>query len=593
VALVGIHKLTHRFAHHPLFDAISLQIEAGDRYCLLGRNGEGKSTLMKIIAGLIVPDSGEIARQKGLHAIYVPQEIPDSPDVPGTEEHDDPETARNYERNLFELGLSSDLVFLEQSGGVRRKLLLARALAAGADILLLDEPTNHLDIAGIEWLEQALLRSGKACLFVTHDRAFARKVSNRIGELDRGQLWSFSCGYDTFLDRREELLEAERVRMKLFEKRLAEEEAWIRRGVKARTTRNEGRVKALKKMRDEWQERRELSGAAKIRLSTAGRGGDLVAEATGLSYAWGEKPLFSNIDITLMRGDRVGIIGPNGSGKTTLMQILLGRLAPSSGELRRGTGQEILYFDQLRESLDPAKSVAENICGDSDTVTIGGKPKHIISYLQDFLFSADRAKSPVGVLSGGEKNRVLLAKLFTRPSNILVLDEPTNDLDSETLDILEDRLVDYPGTIILVSHDRDFLNNVVTSLFVLDGKGGIIECAGSWDDWDRMRRHLESAESGSSVKPAVKTAPPATRPASVRARKLSFKETKELEELPGVIAALEAEKEDIHERMADPAAYRDGGALIATLTARLAEVEGLIASSYQRWEELDAIAAAQ
>jgi len=466
MALLTLRDITLAFGGPPLFDGVTLQIEPGDRLCLLGRNGTGKSTLLKLIAGELPTEGGELIRSQGLRVALVSQDIPTGIvgsvfEVVAQHPHaavgaEQWQHEQQVERVLNRLDLDGEALFETLSGGTKRRVLLARALVSNPDILLLDEPTNHLDIDTILWLEEFLARNITTCLFVTHDRAFARKLANRVAELDRGRIYAFSCGYDSFVERREALLEAEITRMALFDKKLAQEEVWIRQGIKARRTRNEGRVRALKSLREEYRQRRTRQGTATIRLQEADRSGRLVVEAEGVGFSYGERPVIRDFSTSIMRGDKLGIIGSNGSGKTTLLKLLLGELQPQTGTIRQGTKLEILYMDQLREQLDPQKSVAENVGEGNDTLVIGGKSRHIIGYLQDFLFSPERARSPVSILSGGERNRLLLAKLFTRPGNVLVLDEPTNDLDVETLDLLEDLLVEYSGTLLVVSHDRDF-----------------------------------------------------------------------------------------------------------------------------------------
>jgi ATP-binding cassette subfamily F protein uup len=450
--------------------------------------------------------------------------------------------------------------------------------------LLLDEPTNHLDIETIVWLEEFLLKNVKTFVFVTHDRAFARRLSNRIAELDRGRLYAFPCDYDTFVERRESLLEAEMQRQALFDKKLAEEEVWLRQGIKARRTRNEGRVRALVKMREERVQRRERVGTAKVQLQEADRSGKLVCEAEGVSFSYDSRPVIKTLNATIMRGDRVGIIGPNGSGKTTLLRLLLGELEPREGSIRLGSRREVIYFDQMREQLDPEKTVQENVGEGNDTLIINGRSRHIIGYLQDFLFTPERARTPVHVLSGGERNRLMLAKLFTRPSNVLVMDEPTNDLDVETLDLLEELLLEYSGTILLVSHDRDFLNNVVTSTLAIGTDGNVREYVGGYDDWLR-----QSSESATQPSAATSQAQAKPRRQAERARKLSFKEERELEALPDRIAALEEEQENLHQTLADPEIYRTAGAEVANLKARLEALETELEGAYLRWEELEEI----
>ncbi|MBI2353765.1 MAG: ATP-binding cassette domain-containing protein [Deltaproteobacteria bacterium] len=627
MALISLRNITLAFGGPPLFDGINLQIEPGDRLCLLGRNGSGKSTLLKLIDGELPPEGGEIQRQQGLRVALVSQEISQGVEgsvfdvvasgmgnaaallaeyhhvahqlaLDGDEEllgrlealqHALEETGgwslhQEVERVLKRLQLDADADFSALSGGTKRRVLLAKALVAAPDILMLDEPTNHLDIETICWLEEFLLKNVRTVLFVTHDRAFARRLSNRIAELDRGRIYAFNCGYDQFVERREALLEAEITRQALFDRKLAREEVWVRQGIKARRTRNEGRVRALKKLREERRQRRERQGTARIQLHEAERSGALVVEAEGVSFAFDGRPVIKDFTATIIRGDRVGIIGPNGSGKTTLLRLLLGELTPQSGAIKLGSRQEVLYFDQMREQLDLEKSVQENVGEGNDTLVINGRPRHIIGYLQDFLFSPERARSPVGILSGGERNRLLLAKLFSKSSNILVMDEPTNDLDAETLDLLEDLLMEYSGTLLLVSHDREFLNNVVTSTLVLGGNGEVREFVGGYDDWLRQAA-VETSAASTAAMPVQEKA----RPQKERPRKLSFKEERELEALPELIAALEEEQERLHTRLSDPEFYKSAGSEVAVLNARLSELEWELAGAYARWEELEAL----
>jgi len=627
VALITLRNISLAFGGPPLFDGVSLQIEAGERLCLLGRNGTGKSTLLKLIAGELPADGGEIHRQQGLRVALVAQDVPQElagtvfaivaagmgaaaellaayhhlaqrlstaggiallPELEALQHRMEASGAwslhQEVERVLNRLKLDADAEFASLSGGTKRRVLLARALVTAPDILLLDEPTNHLDIDTILWLEEFLLKSIKTLVFVTHDRAFARRLANRVAELDRGRLFAFDCGLDQFVERREALLEAEVTRRAQFDKKLAQEEAWLRQGVKARRTRNEGRVRALKKLREEYRQRRERQGTARMQLQGAERSGALVAEVENITYAWEGKPLIRDFSTTILRGDRVGIIGPNGSGKTTLLRLLLGELAPQSGSVRLGTRREVLYFDQLREQLDLNATVQENVGGGNDTVVINGQPRHIIGYLQDFLFSPERARTPVRVLSGGERNRLLLAKLFTKPANVLVLDEPTNDLDAETLDLLEELLGEYAGTLLLVSHDRDFLNGVVTSTLVLEPGGTVGEFVGGYDDW------LAQAKAASPVVTPAKVPATPPRPLKERPRKLTFKENRELAELPEQIAALEAKQATALATLANPEFYKDAGNDVARLNARLAALEQELALAYARWEELEELA---
>ncbi|MDK9716675.1 MAG: ATP-binding cassette domain-containing protein [Trichlorobacter sp.] len=593
MALITLRDISLAFGGPPLFDGINLQIEPGDRLCLMGRNGSGKSTLMKLMGGEIPPEGGELIRSQGLRVALVSQEIPQ--DVSGTvfevvAQHphaaigaEQWEHEQQVERVLNRLHLEPEAQFATLSGGTKRRVLLARALVAAPDILLLDEPTNHLDIETILWLEEFLVRNITTCIFITHDRAFARRLANRIAELDRGRIYAFSCGYDQFVERREALLEAEITRMALFDKKLAQEEAWVRQGIKARRTRNEGRVRALKTLREEYRQRRTRQGTATIRLQEAERSGRLVIEAEQVGFSYGDRTVIRDLSTAIMRGDKLGIIGPNGSGKTTLLRLLLGELEPQSGSIKQGTRLEILYMDQMRDQLDPQKSVAENVGEGNDTLIIGGKSRHIIGYLQDFLFSPERARSPVSILSGGERNRLLLAKLFTKPGNVLVLDEPTNDLDAETLELLEDLLMEYSGTLLLVSHDREFLNNVVSSTLAINSDGTVKETVGGYDDWLREQQ-LETAPT-IAVKPAQEKG----KPQKERPRKLSFKEERELEALPERITVLEAEQEQIHGTLADPEFYKNAGPEVARLNNRLEELDAELITAYARWEELEAL----
>ena len=628
MALISLQKITLSFGAAPVFDGISLQIEPGDRLCLMGRNGSGKSTLLRLLSGELPPDSGDIHRQQGVKIASLPQEAPVGLD--GTvfdivaagmgdaarlltdyhnlahrlasessakmleeleelqhrlEESGGWSLHQEVERLLEALSLPAEAAFSELSGGTKRRVLLARALIAAPDLLILDEPTNHIDIETIGWLEETLKKSSAALVFVTHDRAFARKLATRMAELDRGRLYAFSCGYDTFVERREALLDAEITRQALFDKKLAAEEVWIRQGIKARRTRNEGRVRALKALREEYRQRRERQGVAKIQLQEGGRSGAMVAELDNVTFGYNGTPVINGLSTTVMRGDRIGIIGANGTGKTTLLRLILGELPPQSGEIRLGTRREILYFDQLRDQLDMNATVQENVGEGNDTVTINGKQRHVIGYLQDFLFSPERARTPVHILSGGERNRLLLAKLFTKPANLLVMDEPTNDLDAETLELLEDILAEYSGTLLLVSHDREFLNNVVSRTLALEGNGRVSDNVGGYDDWLRTRENL--AEVPAEVKSARQ--PEKSRPEKEKARKLTFKEERELETLPEKIAALEAEQTALHNRLADPDFYKTAGTEVTVVNDRLTALETELMVVYERWEELESL----
>jgi len=621
--LISLRNIRLAFGGAPLLDNVALQIDKGERICLLGRNGAGKSTLLKLIAGTLTPDAGDVDRQQGLRVATLPQDVPR--DLSGTifnavacglglagellgrwhtlncglmngDEGLLPELLeiqhavdaadawplqQGIEQALSRLGLDPQAAVEGLSGGLLRRVLLARVLATAPDILLLDEPTNHLDVAAIVWLEEHLKREKCTLVFVTHDRAFLRSLATRIVELDRGRLFDFACDYDTFLLNKDGLLHNEEQEWKRFDKKLAEEEVWIRKGIKARRTRNEGRVRALKQMREERRQRRDRTGSVKLQLHEAERSGRLVVEAKHVDFAWGDTPILNGFSTSVMRGDRIGIIGPNGVGKTTLLKLLLGQLQPQSGTIRLGTNLQVLYFDQLREQLDMDKTVQQNLSGDQDMVLVGGQLRHVYGYLQDFLFTPDRARTPVRILSGGERHRLLLARLFTREANVLVLDEPTNDLDLETLDLLEELIADYAGTLFLVSHDRDFLNRVVTDVIAFEEDGRVAEYVGGYDDWLRQRPQA------TKVLPVAEAA---SRPAREQKRKLGFKEKKELEGLPGRIEALEAEQAQLQEQLADPQLYRQGGEKVVALKARMESLGNELATVYARWQELEALA---
>jgi ATP-binding cassette subfamily F protein uup len=485
---------------------------------------------------------------------------------------------------LSRLELTAGADFAELSGGLQRRVLLARALLPEPDVLLLDEPTNHLDLPAIELVEELLLGFRGALLFVTHDRAFLRRLATRIVELDRGTLSDWPGDYDAYLAGKAEQLEVEASQDAHFDKKLAQEEDWIRQGIKARRTRNEGRVRSLEKMREERRARRGREGQVRLELGDAERSGKRVIVARGVSFGYGETPLVRGFSTVVQRGDKIGVLGPNGSGKTTLLRLLLGELEPQEGEVRHGTRLEVAYFDQHRAELDLERSVADNVAGGNDQVTAGGRTRHVIGYLQDFLFPPARARTPAGALSGGERHRLLLARLFTRPFNLLVMDEPTNDLDVETLELLEELLLDYEGTLLVVSHDRAFLDNVVTSTLVFEGGGRVSEYVGGYSDWLRQRPPADVG-ARASVKP------PAAPRVKERLRRLTYKETHELEALPRRIETLETEHKELVEAMADPGLYRRGGAEVAAARERLASVEGELARAYERWEALESVAA--
>ncbi len=591
MALFSLRNVSLAFGGPRLLDGASLQIERGERLCLMGRNGEGKSTLLRLINGEIEADEGEFIRQQGLVVSLLPQDVPR--DRTGTvaeqvagglgdQGHHALESDHRVQTVISRLGLDADARFESLSSGMKRRVLLARALATEPDILLLDEPTNHLDIEAIRWLETFLLRWNGTIIFVTHDRVFLEKLATRIVELDRGRLYDWACDYPTFLKRRDELFSAEAKQQELFDKRLAQEETWIRKGIEARRTRNEGRVRALKAMREERRRRRERQGVARIQAHEAERSGTLVIEAKNVSFGYGERLVVEELSTTILRGDKVGVIGANAAGKTTLIRLLLGDLPPQEGTIRHGTRLEVAYFDQLKATLDENKTVQQNL-SEYDTIPINGQPRHIISYLEDFLFAPERSRSLVKFLSGGERSRLLLAKLFARPSNLLVLDEPTNDLDIETLELLESLLVAYQGTVLLVSHDRAFLNEVVTSTLAIELDGRIGEYDGGYDDYLTQRPEPTAVESKASGD-AERTRNPA---APERRKKLSFKEKREMEALPGQIESLESELRALHTTMADPTFYKQERGLIADAKARLVELEQALAAAYERWEVLE------
>ncbi len=628
MSLLSLRSLSLSYGAAPLLHQVDLEIDRNERVCLLGRNGTGKSTLLRLVAGDIQPDGGELRLGDGVRVSRLAQEAPADgdqrvlevvagglgelgrlvgeyyrlshgmdADVDGAalqrlaviqqrlEADGGWEIEQRAERVVSRLGLDADLPYATLSGGLRRRVMLARALITEPDLLLLDEPTNHLDIETIAWLEDFLIGFRGSLLFVTHDRRFLRRLATRILELDRGRLTDWPGDYDNYLRRREERAHAEARENERFDKRLAEEEVWIRQGIKARRTRNEGRVRALKDMREQRRERRDQIGKARLRLDSADRSGKLVIEAEGVDFAWGDTPIVRGLDTLILRGDRVGIIGPNGAGKSTLLKLLLGDLQPSAGRIRHGTNLRIAYFDQLRAQLDPAKSVRDNLAGGSDQIEIGGASKHVLSYLKDFLFTPDRAQQPVSALSGGERNRLLLARLFTQPANLLVLDEPTNDLDAETLELLEELLLGFDGTLLLVSHDRDLLDNVVTASLVLEGDGRIGDYIGGYSDWLRQRPPPRPADASEKAKRALPA--PAERPRKT-ATKLSYKDQRALEQLPAQIEALETEQAALHERLADPALYQGDGSEVTAATARMQALEAELADCYERWEDLEA-----
>jgi ATP-binding cassette subfamily F protein uup len=605
MALVQLTDLTIGFRGPPLLDGVTCQIEPGQRIGLLGRNGSGKTTLMRILAGDMRPDGGRCVVSPGVKVAILPQDVPH--DLAGRvydvvllgfpeSDRDDShlwQAEQTVKRLLAEMELDGELEVSSLSSGMKRRVLLARTIVAEPDVLLLDEPTNHLDIDAIGWLEDFLNRWRSTLIFVTHDRAFLQKLATRILEIDRGRLFDWSCDYETFLVRKEAALAAEEKQNALFDKKLAQEETWIRQGIKARRTRNEGRVRALKRMREQRSERRSTTGMVKIELQTAQRSGALVANVEDVSFAYDDRQIVSDFSTTIMRGDKIGIIGRNGVGKTTLLQLLLGQLAPQSGSVRLGTNLQIAYFDQLREQLDEEKTVQENVGQGAETLSINGNSRHVLGYLQDFLFAPDRARTQVKFLSGGERNRILLARLFAKPANVIVMDEPTNDLDTETLELLEELLVQYKGTLLVVSHDRAFLNNVVTSTIVFE-TSGVHEYVGGYDGWLRQRsasstneRKADNLAQPTTTKELPQAATEITQPAK---RRLAFHEKRELDALPQTIETLDAEVANLHEAMALPDFYKQPSRAIAEKQAKLKQLDERRATAYQRWEELEQLA---
>ncbi len=627
MSLIRLRNIHVSFGGPAILEAISMSIDSGERLCLLGRNGTGKSTLLKIISGEVKAESGELEFKQNLklavldqeprgnlegsifdivamglgdnakylqdyhHALHNFSENNNDQTIAELQRAQDQVDIHNawqlnqqVEEVLSRMQLDGDADYGSLSGGMKRRVLLAKALVIKPDILLLDEPTNHLDLTAIQWLEEQLLNYKGALMFITHDRSFMRRLSTRIIELDRGELTSYPGNYDTYLRRKAEALHAEEVANAHFDKKLAQEEVWIRQGIKARRTRNEGRVRALEKMRNERSARRQQVGKVSMVTTQAQRSGKLVAEAENVSFDYEDKPLIQGLNTTILRGDKIGIIGPNGAGKTTLLRLLLGDLKPTSGNIQIGTKLEVAYFDQFRAQLDDNASVIDNLSQGREFVEINGNRKHVIGYLQDFLFAPERARSPVSMLSGGERNRLLLAKLFSKPSNILVLDEPTNDLDIETLELLEELVMEYKGTVLVVSHDREFVNNVVTSTLVFEGDAQINEYVGGYDDWLKQAAHSNNAQQKKPEKGAEKKAVPDKK---ASAKKLSYKEQRELETLPAQIEQFEEEVELLQNTMSQEDFYKQDKIEIKKIQQQLADTQEKLSFCYNRWEQLE------
>ena len=592
--LLGLNDVRLTFAGTALLDSVSLQIDDGERLGLLGRNGAGKSTLLRILEGTFAPDAGNVVRQAGLRVARLQQEVP--PDLAGSvraylhvacgastsDKAWEIETRIDQAAN--DLTLDLDAAIESLSAGSKRRVLLAAALVRDADLLILDEPTNHLDIDAIRHLEDALQRRRGALVFVTHDRSFLRSLATRILDLDRGVLRSYRTAYDAYLSQREEELRVEAEQAKLFDKKLAQEEAWIRGGIKARRTRNEGRVRALEALRLERGARRDGVARVKAQLQESERSGRMVLRCQGVTYGYRDAPIVRDLTTTILRGDRIGIMGPNGCGKTTLIGLLLGEIAPQAGTVTAGTKLEVAHFEQLHDVLDETKSVIDNVAGGRDMVAVGAGERHVVGYLRDFLFTPEQMQGAVTRLSGGERRRLQLAMVLSRPCNLLVLDEPTNDLDLETLELIEEMLLEFQGTLLVVSHDRAFLDNVVTSTLVCEGPGEWNEYVGGYADWLRQRKPEVVAA------PAPVARVSADRAAGARPRRMGFKEKRELGDLPGRIGALEEEKQRLFELMALPAFYASRGDEIAGVKSQLAAIEAELQAAYSRWVELETLA---
>lgn len=603
---VNFDAVTLGFGGEFLLDEVNFRIDESERIGLIGRNGMGKTTLLRLVLGDLSPESGTITKPKDLRIAYLPQEVPEN--LSGSIYHlvkqglegmsfdwqkEEIEWRMNLqvEKILSRMQLDADAKFETLSTGMKRRVLLAKGLVADPHLLLLDEPTNHLDIQSIVWLEDFLARWKGSLVFITHDRVFLQTLSTRIVELDRGKIFDWDCDYATFLKRKEAFLDAEQAQNEVFDKKLAQEEQWIRKGIEARRTRNEGRVRALQRLRQLRKERREQPGKVKLQVQEARKSGKLVLEAENIKFGYGTHPIIDDFTFTLQRGDKVGIVGPNGSGKTTLLNVLIGNLQPQSGVLQFGTNLEIAYFDQTRSQLDETKTVYENVAQGRDMVSINGQNRSVYGYLEDFLFSKDRVHAPIEVLSGGERNRLLLARLFTLPSNLLVMDEPTNDLDLETLEILENILLEYQGTLLMVSHDRAFLNNLVTTTLVMMKDGKVKEFVGGYDDWvllnqasQKTQRADETQKNEISGKKSQEMMPPSPK-------KLNFIQRKrleeELEKIPDRIEALETEYQDLIQNMSSSTFYEQSEVELSNSAARLKTLEEEITSTYQHWQEIE------
>ena len=609
--ILSAQNILLRFGGPPLLDNVSFDIEAGDRICLVGRNGEGKSTLLKVLTGEMETNSGEIIKKTGLKVSRMIQEIPAHLDgtvrdivmgrvsvvsggsVISKKILDDGAHNATAEAILGKTGIDADAPYDSLSGGQKRRVLFARAVAEDPDLLLLDEPTNHLDIPAIQWLEGIVTRLSCAVMFVSHDRAFVRRTATRVFELDRGRVRSWDFPYDKFVQFRDQALAEEEKANALFDKKLAEEEVWIRKGIQARRTRNEGRVRALIKMREERAARRSRTGNVNMQITEADRSGRLVARLRNVSYSYDGSPLINDLSTEISRGDRIGIVGPNGSGKTTLLRLILGELQPESGEVRLGSNLHIAYFDQMRTRLREDKSLIENIGDGQAYITLNGVKRHVLSYLQDFLFSADRARGPISALSGGERNRLLLACLFSHPSNVLVLDEPTNDLDMETLDLLAELLADYNGTVLTVSHDRAFLDSVATGILAIEEDGRVFEAVGGYSDYEANKK-LRDKEAANAARLAAereaekqaRTNPAVATPAPAKKKKRSYNEEREYAALPEKIEKLEKEIADYQLELSKPEVYTNAS-LIVELQKKIADDEALLEQAYERFEILD------